>query len=91
MKDFDMIRDKSELSDVLQCQNQPSNVSARGHQYPAAFLARASALDKHGNDSDKPLQYTHLDIAGSAGTLPGLPTARPLPALCQMFIANRVL
>jgi leucyl aminopeptidase len=90
-QDFDFIDDKSEIADVLQCNRQPSNATARGHQYPAAFLARASGLDKHGRDSDKPLKYTHLDIAGSAGKLPDLPTARPIPALCQMFIADRVL
>lgn len=38
----------------------------RGHQFAAAFLAVASGLDKHGKSSDKPLPYTHLDIAGSA-------------------------
>jgi leucyl aminopeptidase len=79
------------MADILQCKNQPSNASARGHQYPAAFLARASGLDKHGNDSEKPLRYTHLDIAGSAGKLPDIPTARPLSALCHMFLAHRVL
>lgn len=79
------------MADILQCKMQPSNLSARGHQYPAAFLAKASGLDKHGIDSDKPLPYTHLDIAGSAGKFPDSPTARPIPALCQMFIADRVL
>ncbi|UJR27930.1 hypothetical protein I4U23_009190 [Adineta vaga] len=90
-EDYDFINDKSKVADILQCNRQPSNATSRGHQYPAAFLARASGLDKHGRDSDKPLSYTHLDIAGSAGKLPGLPTARPIPALCQMFIADRVL
>ncbi|CAF1027139.1 unnamed protein product [Adineta ricciae] len=90
-EDYEFIDDKSKVADILQCNTRPSNVTSRGHQYPAAFLARASGLDKHGRDSDKPLSYTHLDIAGSAGKLPGLPTARPIPALCQMFIADRVL
>ncbi|CAF0934719.1 unnamed protein product [Rotaria sp. Silwood1] len=90
-EDFDFINDKSEVTDLLQCNRRPSNATDRGHQYPAAFLARASGLDKHGCDSEKPLNYTHLDIAGSAGKLPNMPTARPIPALCQMFIADRVL
>ena len=30
------------------------------------FLTVASGVDKHGKDSDKPLSYTHFDIAGSA-------------------------
>lgn len=38
----------------------------RGHQFAAAFLALASGLSNHGKDSEKPLPYTHLDIAGSA-------------------------
>jgi len=37
------------------------------------------------------LSYTHLDIAGSAGKLPNSPTGRPIPSLCQMFVADRVL
>ncbi len=91
IQDYDFINDKSKVADILQCNTKPSNVTSRGHQYPAAFLARASGLDKHGCDSEKPLSYTHLDIAGSAGKLPNLPTARPIPALCQMFLADRVL
>lgn len=90
-KDYDFINDKSKAADILQCNTKPSAVTSRGHQYPAAFLARASGLDKHGCDSEKPLSYTHLDIAGSAGKLPNPPTARPILALCQMFLADRVL
>ncbi|CAF0753980.1 unnamed protein product [Adineta steineri] len=90
-EDYDFVNDKSEVADVLQCKKDAGNAGARGHQYPAAFLARASGLDKHGCDSEKPLSYTHLDIAGSAGKLPNSPTARPIPALCHMLIADRVL
>lgn len=90
-EDFAFIADKGEAADVLQCNNQASSATARGHQFPAAFLARVSGLDKHGRNSAKPLPYTHLDIAGSAGDLPNSPTGRPIPALCQMFIADRVL
>ncbi|CAF3764811.1 unnamed protein product [Rotaria magnacalcarata] len=85
-EDYDFIKDKSEVADILQCNSKSSKATSRGHQYPAAFLTRASGLDKHGRDSEKPLSYTHLDIAGSAGTLPEMPTARPIPALCQIFI-----
>ncbi|CAF3419152.1 unnamed protein product [Rotaria sp. Silwood1] len=90
-EDFEFIADKGEVADVLQCNNQASSATSRGHQFPAAFLARVSGVDKHGCDSEKPLRYTHLDIAGSAGDLPHTPTARPIPALCQMFLADRVL
>lgn len=91
IQDYDFINDKSEVADVLQCNTKPSNITSRGHQYPAAFLARASGLDRHGCDAEKPLSYTHLDIAGSAGKLPASPTARPIPTLCQLFLADRVL
>ena len=91
IKDYAFIADESETADVLQCNNLPSSGTSRGHQFPAAFLARVSGLDKHGLDSAQPLRYTHLDIAGSGGELPQSPTARPIPALCQMFIADRVL
>jgi len=90
-EDFEFIADHGEVADVLQCNNQPSSATSRGHQFPAAFLARVSGLDKHGRDSAQPLRYTHLDIAGSAGELPHSPTARPIPALCQVFVADRVL
>ncbi|CAF0923922.1 unnamed protein product [Adineta steineri] len=89
-EDFAFIADQGEVADVLQCNNQGSSATARGHQFPAAFLARVSGLDKHGLNSEKPLRYTHLDIAGSGGELPHSPTGRPIPALCQMFIADRV-
>jgi leucyl aminopeptidase len=90
-EDFEFIADRGEVADVLQCNNQASSATARGHQFPAAFLARASGLDKHGRDSAQPLRYTHLDIAGSGGELPHSPTGRPIPALCQLFLAERVL
>jgi len=90
-EDYEFISDRGEVADVLQCNNQGSSATARGHQFPAAFLTRVSGLDKHGRDSAQPLRYTHLDIAGSAGELPHSPSGRPIPALCQMFIADRVL
>jgi len=91
IQDFEFIADHGEVADVLQCNNQASSATSRGHQFPAAFLARVSGLDKHGRNSAQPLPYTHLDIAGSGGELPDSPTGRPIPALCQMFIADRVL
>ncbi|UJR21470.1 hypothetical protein I4U23_024555 [Adineta vaga] len=90
-EDFAFIADESETADVLQCNNEASSATSRGHQFPAAFLARVSGLDNHGRNSANPLRYTHLDIAGSGGELPHSPTGRPIPALCQMFIADRVL
>ena len=67
--DFSFIADDGELADVLQCNNQASSATSRGHQFPAAFLARVSGVDQHGRNSEKPIPYTHLDIAGSAGDI----------------------
>ncbi|CAF1182492.1 unnamed protein product [Didymodactylos carnosus] len=89
-EDFDFIKDKGEVADILQCNNSASSATSRGHQFPVAFLIQVSGLDKHGSDSDQPLRYSHLDIAGSAGDLPNNPTGRPIPSLCEMFISNKI-
>ncbi|KAL4232326.1 Cytosol aminopeptidase [Mactra antiquata] len=81
---------KSEYEDVLQCNNAASSATPRGHQSPSAFLIKASGLENHGNDSDKPLPYSHLDIAGSSGPFPGVPTGAPLLALSGYFILPRI-
>lgn len=68
--------------DLVQCNTQPSTMTARGHQFPAAFMMAASGVDKHsGRVSDdymdelaegrvasvpQPLAYTHMDIAAAA-------------------------
>jgi leucyl aminopeptidase len=65
-EDYDFIRPRSAADDVLSANPQPSSVTARGHQYPAAFLTVASGLSQHGRDSVSPLPFTHIDIAGSA-------------------------
>lgn len=41
---------------------------------------------QHGIDSDKPIKYTHLDVAGSSGPFPGVPTGSPLLALAARYI-----
>jgi leucyl aminopeptidase len=66
-EDFDFHRAKAYGEDLLQCNNLPSSRTPRGHQTPAAFLIMASGLDKNDASSSKPLKYTHLDIAASAG------------------------
>jgi leucyl aminopeptidase len=85
-EDYDFVVGRSEYEDVLQCNNEPSSSTARGHQFPAAFLIRASGLDKHGRDSDRPLPYSHIDIAGSSGPWPGKPSGRPVPALTKYLL-----
>ncbi len=88
--DFDFVAPKSKREDVLQANTTPSTMTSRGHQYPFAFLSIASGLDKHAGDSDKPIAYTHIDIAGAAeepgmGAL-GRPTGCPIVALAGAFI-----
>ncbi|CAF1593233.1 unnamed protein product, partial [Didymodactylos carnosus] len=55
-EDFDFIKDKGEVADILQCNNSASSATSRGHQFPVAFLIQVSGLDKHGSDSDQPLR-----------------------------------
>ncbi len=82
--DYAKIVDPSGAADILSSNNGPSSVTARGHQYPAAFLLKASGLSEHGVQSEKPMAYVHVDIAGSATEghpLYGKPTATPLVGL----------
>lgn len=84
-EDYAFHSGKSEYEDVLQCNNEPSSRTMRGHQSPAAFLILASGLDKHGKDSAEPLKFSHVDIAASSGPFPGLPTASPVLAFAKAF------
>merc|ERR1712154_83273 len=69
-EDWDFIKDKSgEFVQVLQCNNAPSSRTPRGHQFPAAFMMSSS----------QPLKYSHLDVAGSSGDLPGPTTGASVP------------
>ncbi|XP_031567573.1 putative aminopeptidase W07G4.4 [Actinia tenebrosa] len=88
--DYEFAQGKSEYEDVLQCNNTPSSGTARGHQFPAAFLIRASGLDKHGIDSKEPICFSHMDIAGSSGPFPGIPTGAPIVAMAEYFLKNRI-
>ncbi|KAK3706766.1 hypothetical protein QZH41_004505 [Actinostola sp. cb2023] len=85
-EDYNFAKGKSEYEDVLQCNNQPSSRTPRGHQFPGAFLIRASGLDKHGIDSDQPIPYSHIDIAASSGPFPGVPSGSPVVALAEYFL-----
>lgn len=73
-EDYKTVAGRNDYEDLLQCTNNPSSAEPRGHQFPAAFLIKASGLDQHGNDSEKQIPYSHVDIAGSSGDFPGLPT-----------------
>uniref|UniRef100_H2Y048 Putative aminopeptidase W07G4.4 n=1 Tax=Ciona intestinalis TaxID=7719 RepID=H2Y048_CIOIN len=81
---------KSEYEDILQCNNAPSSRTPRGHQSPSAFMIMTSGLDSHGLDSDHPLKYTHLDIAGSEGKFPGIPTGAPITGLYSRYFVPRI-
>lgn len=84
-EDYEFCQGKSEYEQVLQCNNLASSRTPRGHQFPAAFLAIVSGVDQHGLDSDKPIGYTHIDIAASSGPFPGIPSGSPIAALTVNF------
>jgi len=85
-EDFEFVKGPSEYEDILQCNNLPSSRTPRGHQFPAAFMMATSGLDKYGIDSKTPLPYCHLDIAGSSGPFPGIPTGAPIPTMTKYFM-----
>lgn len=89
-EDFEFIKDKGEVADVLQSNNEPSSRTPRGHQFPAAFLQIVSGLDKNGIRSPKPMKYTHVDIAGSSGSLPDEPTGAPVVGFTSYFLLPHV-
>ena len=68
-EDYETHKGKSEYEDIMQVLNRSD--PSRGHQGPAAFLIMASGLDDHGLGSKAPLNYSHIDIAGSSGKFPG--------------------
>ena len=92
-EDWDFIDPRSKADDVLSCNNAASSQTARGHQFPAAFLAIASGLAPHGErGSSRPLAYTHVDIGGSAmegcDWQHGRPTASPVVTLAAALLSS---
>ncbi|NVK23915.1 MAG: leucyl aminopeptidase family protein [Gammaproteobacteria bacterium] len=89
-EDYDFVKPRTKADDLLSSNNAASAVTARGHQFPMAFLAVVSGLDKHDLNSDLPLPYMHIDIAGSGvengDWQHGKPTAAPVSALYSAFI-----
>ncbi len=88
-EDFDFVAPRTKADDVLSCNNAPSSATARGHQFPMAFLCLASGLARHAGDSDMPLPFTHIDIGGSGcedgDWQHGSPTGKPVVALLEAF------
>ncbi|XP_077983786.1 putative aminopeptidase W07G4.4 [Glandiceps talaboti] len=89
-EDYEAHKGKTDYEDVVQIPLAATQSSPRGHQNAAAFLIMASGLDKHGVDSESPLRYSHLDIAGSSGPYPGIPTGAPIVALATDYILPRM-
>lgn len=91
-EDMDFVKPRSKADDVLSCNNAPSSLTARGHQFPMAFLLLASGLAKHGGDGAQPLPYTHIDLGGCAAEggdwQHGRPTAIPLVALAARWASR---
>ncbi|KAG0260798.1 hypothetical protein DFQ27_003316 [Actinomortierella ambigua] len=93
-EDYQMVSPGTNSEDVCQANDKASSATARGHQFPMAFMAVASGVSKYG--LDKPakdqIAYTHLDIAGSAEELSAkglsLPevTGNPVPAFASAFL-----
>ncbi|XP_075989917.1 putative aminopeptidase W07G4.4 [Anticarsia gemmatalis] len=54
------------------------DAKCRHHQLAAGFLIKVGGLE------DKNVKYTHLDIAGAAGSPPHEPTAVPILSLCHV-------
>ncbi|VDN33152.1 unnamed protein product [Dibothriocephalus latus] len=85
-EDYDFNLTPLETEDYLQCNNAGSVSTPRGHQAPAAFMIQASGLDAHGIDSDEPIRFAHLDVAGSAGLIDTVPTAAPMTMLTNHYL-----
>ncbi len=91
-EDYDFVRGRTKADDLLSSNNGPSATTKRGHQFPMAFLNEVALLHEHGNNSDKPLPYIHIDIAGSGveggDWQHGKPTATPVLAFAGKFLAR---
>ena len=90
-EDWHFVRPRTKADDVLSCNNAPSSATARGHQFPMAFLAIASGIAPHCHrDAERGLPYTHIDIGGSAvensDWQHGVPTAAPIVALMRALL-----
>lgn len=90
-EDYQFVRPRSRADDVLSSNNGPSATTKRGHQFPMAFLTIAAGLDQHGSNSQQPLPYIHVDIAGSGveggDWQHGKPTATPVASFAGCYLA----
>lgn len=92
-EDYDFVQPRTQSDDVLSSNNAPSVSTARGHQFPMAFLSIAAGLDQHGLNSEVPIPYSHIDIAGSGvengDWQHGKPTAAPVVALAVTYLSEK--
>lgn len=83
-EDYAFVEARSDAEDVVSCNSEPSSMTARGHQFPFAFLDIASGI------RETALPFVHIDIGGSAVTKGdwqfGTPTAAPLVALAEALL-----
>lgn len=88
-EDFSFIKARTCADDVLSCNNAPSSVTARGHQFPMAFLVVAAGLDQSSALTNG-LAYVHIDIAGSGvdggDWQHGKPSAAPVSSLAATYL-----
>ena len=91
-EDFAFIRPRTCADDVLSCNNAASSVTARGHQFPMAFLVVASGLAQD-SGSRNGIPYLHIDIAGSgvdgSDWQHGKPSAAPVASLAAYYLAGQ--
>ncbi|MFT6331518.1 MAG: leucyl aminopeptidase [Bermanella sp.] len=89
-EDFDFVKPRTAADDLLSSNNAPSVSTMRGHQFPMAFLTIASGLDKHEANTELPLAYTHVDIAGSGvenlDWQHGKPTGAPVNVFVNTYL-----
>lgn len=89
-EDYDFVRPRTKADDILSSNTAPSSVTARGHQFPMAFLDIASRLTEHNRVSEQPLPFVHIDIAGSgvegSDWAHGKPSAAPVVALAARYL-----
>ena len=92
-EDISFVAPRTLADDVLSCNNAPSSGTARGHQFPMAFLLIAAGLRDHGLRSAQPLAYTHIDIGGSGvrggDWQHGRPSGTPTLAFAQRWLTEK--
>lgn len=84
-EDYDFVKPRTKADDLLSSNNAASAVTARGHQFPMAFLQISSGLDKTA------FPYTHVDIAGSGVENGDWQHGKPTAAAMMMLAGKYLL